>query len=123
MSAEKSKEIERLMNEVISGNLTEEEKNLKKEEVFKMVRALMSERSVIEPVHTTDGLLTYSLFTDDNGDNVPYVNVAERMKINAKRSPEDWVAPVQPGFERRDYPIYESLLALKATGHWDPSKG
>lgn len=71
--------------------------------------------------YTPDGLPTDIGSIDDNGNDVLYVSVATRMKMNEGRAPEDQVAPIQPGFERKDYPIYLELLADKAAGKWDPS--
>lgn len=108
----------RLMDDVLHGELSDEERSLKKEELFAMLDEAIKQLPV---GYTPDGLPTDLGSIDDNGNDVLYVGVAERMKMNEGRAPEDQVAPIQPGFERKDYPIYLELLADKAAGKWDPS--
>lgn len=70
--------------------------------------------------YTPDGLPSDIAFMDDNGVFVLYASPDSRMRLNEGLDPEDQVAPIQAGFEKQDYPIYEKLLALKAAGKWDP---
>lgn len=90
--------------------MSDEEKEERAKAVLEMKLPPMS--------YTPDGLPSDIACMDDNGVFVLYADPDFRMRRNEGSDPEDWVAPIQAGFEKQDYPIYEKLLALKAEGKW-----
>lgn len=107
-----------LMDDILRGDLSEEERELKKKKIFEIFDESMKAQTN-PPHYTPDGLPTGIVSVDINGNSVPYADPKFRMEINEGSDPDNQVAPVQAGFEKQDYAAYEKLLALKAAGKWD----